>query len=604
MSYLRRYPILFLSLIAISYLLLSLLYIYPAQSPFLSSDTTLVLSDGSDPVTFTYQFAFLKKTFVENPKELLFGSVFNPHMDAPYGVNLWIAQTERVIVIFLSFFLPVEQISTGLVLVYMTLDGFIMFLLARAMNIPNLVSWGMGCAWAFNAYTRARAKVHMGLVGIFHIPLVFLALIFVSKKKKSHKMAALVFFIIVASSSHYYVVTLAVFTPLLLAFAWIQRDPSDSKKKFVLNLFSLTVPAIAFLAYNLLVPVSPWSNNTAPYFPPTGMHKTDEYHPFLDRFGAKPIDYFTGDIAIGLKDPNPIKEILNITLAKDNYHNSFPHEVALGIRWQIWLLAFIALIYLAKKNNEIFSASDKKTSLLFCAFGVLSLLLSISPDSMPSGGPSLWLYRVIPQIRVPNRAGIGVSFSLIILAGLFLKSFFNSFPVLQKTKLYIAIAFAVLVIAEFPPLYQAMPMSNIDPVFKALTGNNPCGTGFLYPYASGQENSISYYYLLQRMRGSNCNIINSSTPSILDNKMGALFASEFVFNRLRKNTSNEVSLLKHFTNCSDITWIVFSPPLKKETSQGLCAGMKWNWHSDGVCINPETLPKMKKSIEDCTHEIY
>ncbi len=585
----------------LSYFIFSLLYINPGNVPFLKGDTTLVLSDGTDPVTFPYQFKFLKDQFLNAPKELLYGAVYNPHMDYPQGIALWIAPLERIIDLFLSFVIPVEQVSTGLVIVYMVMDGIFMYLLSRAMAIPNLVSWAMGFAWAFNAFTRARAKVHMGLVGIYHLPLIFLALILLSRGKKRTNLLAVLFFLMIAASPHYYVITLAVFTPFLLIFYWLQRPAEEPKNSFYKRLFLCSIPAILLLVYCLKFPLSPSVKNDIAPYPKTGEFTDRHHHPFLDTYSAGPLDYITGDIGAGTKDPNPFKEYLNTDLEARLYERSNPHEKALGIRWSILLIALLAICGLLPSSKSFWIIQDRKFVLFFTIFGLACFWLSMPPGWPVEWGPSYWLSKLVPQIRVPNRAGIGVAFSAIILSGLFLKNFLIKSMWKPGLKMAASGVFALFVILELPPMYQDLPVSQILPPYKILTENRGCGVGFKYPYVSGKLEILDYYYLLQRMRGSTCEIINSSVFSTTDLLMTQNFARLIVLPKLARDAKAEAKRLRIFADCVPLSWIILKPsePGSVGPAEELCYSMGWKWDTEGVCHDENLNRKPLHSIESC-----
>lgn len=581
----------------ISYLLFSLIYIHPGELPFFEKSTTQVLSDGTDPVTFPYQFSFLINRFKEKPTDFLYGAVFNPYQDAPDGLPLWIPAIERIEILFLSLFIPVEQISTGLVIIGMTLNGLFMFLLARALSIPTLISWGMGAAWAFNAYTRARAKVHMGLVGTYHLPLIFLSIILLGKDERKSKILGTLGFLLISFMPYYYVVTLAALTPLILLFVWIKRPARENQKKYFLTITAAALPAILWLTWSILNPLPKDIIRTSSPFPQTSEY-VGPYHPFLDYFAASPIDYFTGDIGIGTTDLNYFKENLNNKIVLEKFHGSNPHESAQGIRWLIWILAAIGIISLIIKTTVFRDKNDQKLVCFFTFFAVISFCLSMPPNWPIDGfSASLWLHKVISHIRVPNRAGIGTAISLIVISGLFLKNILRSELLNVRTKRLIGISFAIIIIFELPPFLLNMPISQIQPAFTNLTEEKSCGIGFSYPYVSAQNNGIAFYYLLQRLRGSNCQIINSSVLSDLDTKMMRHFSESTIINEQR-TLEQEFVHLKSFTECSGVSWITFNQMIRTEVATKLCNDLSWKMDREKTCISPNII-KRNQNINNC-----
>ena len=582
----------------IFYIFFAIIYIHPGEIPFFENSQSAMMSDGTDPATLPYQYGLLLDLAKKDPASLLFGAVYSNKVGAPEGFVFWIPMLERVYVLFLGLFLTPEQIPTGSVLISMILNGLCMFMLGRILKIPSLTSWAMGVAWAFSAYTRGRAQVHMGLVAIYHFPLVFLALLLLAKpNKKSHWTAGLCL-LVISFFPQYYVVILACLLPALILFAYLIR-PQEEKRHFFLTrplLFSL--PAILWLGFSLFRPIPNNVDMKKSPFPETGKSET-AYHPYIDIFSAHPRDYFTGDIAVGPKDLNPIREIINKNLVKKKFEGSNPHERAIGIRWVLWLLSLIALVLLLPRFKDLWSTQDRKIVFYFFGFSFICFWLSLPPGwPLPETGPSLWLHQMISQIRVPNRAGIGVAFSFIIISGLLIKNVLSKVIKNLKFRFLLEGLFTFMIILELPPLYQNMAVAPILPKLTPLTTIQNCGTGLRYPYVSAQEQALEYYYFLQQMRGSSCYLINSPSSSLIDTKMILNFSWPQI---VKKELQGEFSKLKSFIDCAKLSWIVFGPPLTIKEAQLMCHSKQWTWHDNGVCINHNETHIKPDLVESCVN---
>src|SRR5262249_8595216 len=149
-------------------------------------------SDGTDPASLPYAYDMLLQTWEKNPSRFLYGAVYSEQGDPERGSAYWLPWNERWTLVLTSYFLNLEQIPTAFSALLLLLNALIMYALARFVSWPRTVASGIAMAWAFCAYTRARAKVHMALVGYYHLPAIFLSLLLVARgrSKRSLTLAA------------------------------------------------------------------------------------------------------------------------------------------------------------------------------------------------------------------------------------------------------------------------------------------------------------------------------------------------------------------------------------------------------------------------------
>ena len=584
--------------VILSYFILALIYIHPGEIPFLTFSTAQALSDGTDPQAFPYNFQAFIDLLITRPLDTIWGAVYFPQLGGPAGSVLWMSMSERLQAIFLGLLLPIEQVATGFALVGMTLNGCFMYLLGKELKIPRPISWLMGFVFAINAYTLARARVHMGLVGIYHLPLVFLSLFWLFRNDQRGLTLSTLAFLVISFFPHYYVVTTSIFAPLL-AIVYFKIKPSsmDSKKALLRIAFALA-PAAIWLGFSLSFPIAPKYKNAAQVYPTTG-ETTQSYHPFLDFFSLYPIDLFSGDIANGEKDLNFVKEGIAITLKQAKYHGSNAHERANGIRWLLWATFIFSAIWLLPSKKSFWESQDRFICLSLFAFGLISLWLALPPNWPIEGlGGSLLLHKFIPQIRVPNRAAIGISFSIIVIAGLFLKNLLSQERFKKNSNLIVGL-WGFLLFVELPPFYQDLPVAKIDSPIHTLTKKENCGRGFYYPYVSGAHNAIYYYHFLQQMRGATCTILNQNAGSDLDYNLGKYFARSFSMNLQDGLLSKQSKLVLDFAQCSGASWVVLGSPLSIDYAKALCDEMKWQWSNDRACQRPDPVSISPQTINHC-----
>jgi hypothetical protein len=479
-----------------------------------------------------------------------------------------------------------------IVVVYMVLNGTSMYFLGKILKINRVIAFGMGVAWAFCAYTRARAKVHMGLVGIFHLPLVFIGLYLIYKKKdlKSFFFATICFFI-ASTMSFYYVVTLVFLAPFFVGFAYISSENKSTLFNGTKRLMIALLPAITWLLLSVTHPVPKVFISDKSPFPNTGQPPVGYiYHPFLDWFGSHPIDFFTGDVGNGIQDNNPLREKLNEHVY-NNPLNSNAHERANGIRWSLWILSLTGLLFSVFKTKFYKDSKDKTLIVYFMIFGTFNFLLSMSPmTGHYQFSPSFWIYKFVSQIRVPNRAGIGVHFATIIISGIFIKNLLLKMGKSSKKKLLILV-FPLIILLDFPPMNLMMPISPILSTYKDLENEKSnCGYGIQFPYSSSQIAQLHFNYFIQRMRNNNCLIVNSSEENLVDLYLIRNFGltKPFVMN-LEGGDFSKIKELKSFIECAPLNWIVFHEALSNKTQIKICSQIGWRLLDQGVCLPSQKL---------------
>lgn len=609
----RRRLVLFLVIVGLTFL-----YLHPGGEALLSGRTDTVMSDDTDPSTLPYFYDGLVETWKSHKSWFFYGSVYNEGRTPDGAWVFWAPWFERFVVPIMSSFFPVEQLTTAFIFCLFLLNFFSMYALCRFMNWPRFLSLGLGLSWAFCAFTRGRAKVHGALTGTYHIPLIFLGLLVLARGKTWRSIlltAAL--FLFAVTTAHYYIVTSAFLSPFFVAFYFLQSEVRADLKRAILRLLLALLPTVAFLGFNYLKPVPAESKLSSQAVTPKGGETKDgSVHPFLYTFAARPIDYLAGDIAIGAKDLNPLKESLNLHILT-NLENSNPHERANGIRWLILIVAGFALTLFFQRRFAI-EGTERWMMWFFLTFGLFTFWLSLSPDSpFPNTGPSLWLYKVMNQVRVSSRAGIWVHFSLLFIVGLFLSEMFRrQHPIKQKGKtkapvteqppklirwLLVPVVFPTLVLLELPPLFQDMPMAPVRPRIQALQkGPGECGAGMYFPYVGPTWQLREHYHFIQRMRGSSCILLNNS----LTNERAEWFLRRFalhpqVMEAIQNNDVRLINSLEIAARCIPMTWIFFDERVPQSWRETACRRLGWNLTPDGTCAASNMATPMAKMPEQC-----
>lgn len=607
-------------------LILSFMYLSPGGGLLLAGDKAKVMSDGTDPTTLPFQYELIASVAKKNFFHLFYGAVPNQIVNAPEGSAAWISWSEKIPSYFLSQLFPVEQVSTALVIFLLVANGLCFYLFARGMKWPQPIAIALSICWAFNPFTRARAKVHMAMAGIYHVPLIFLGLILLKKwpNKKGILLASLCF-LFASMTLHYFLIMSAVLLPFMLIFYFWDKPDTSNLKKASLNLVLSGIPAVVFTAWCFFQPL-PQSmiENNAQVLPKTGETTPHQkVHPFLIQFGAHFVDYFAGDTAIGTFDINPLRRAVTHHIHK-NLHNSNPHERTNGIRWSIWIIVCLVISVLLFKITKFQYIVDKKKYYWsFLLLAGASFLLSLSP--MLGGSPILpaaWVHSLIPQFRVPSRAGIFVHFSFLAISGTFLtnwlyqsiriKNYKSSLapPPTQwrpkghswAKKLTIPFILPLIAIIDFPPFMNKMPVAQVAPELSPLTELNheSCGEGMYFPYVSGTFGLLEFYYFIQRMRGTGCQIINSSESNIRNQKMLRRFPLHpQVLKAIKAADPRLTNTLTSFVRCTGLDYIVFDRKVPSSWRHSTCKQLGWNMTSKEICQSPRPQKGLLKLPENC-----
>ena len=168
-------------------LILGYFYLAPNSGLALLGDTTHLISEGGDASTAPFQYHVVLETARRYPTRLLFGTLFTPQLNAPYGLGLWVPMFERLSVVLLSPFFTLEGLATAFVWMSMTMNGLVLYWLGRRRGWPFAIALALGICWAFNPYTRARSISHFALVGIFYLPSAFLGLDLLRNAKRKRE---------------------------------------------------------------------------------------------------------------------------------------------------------------------------------------------------------------------------------------------------------------------------------------------------------------------------------------------------------------------------------------------------------------------------------
>lgn len=579
------------TLVVLAYAAISYMYLYPAGQLMLEGNSEFVMSDGTDPTAAPNSYAQLDYTLHHEPLNLFFGALPSKTYSAPEGMALWFFWYEKITSVFAAQLVPIEQVTTMIVWISYILNALAFYFLGNILGWKKPISFAGGLAWAICAYTRGRAKVHMALSATYFLPTIFIGL-FLLKRNKSKKdvaLASLAFFL-TALAAQYYIILLASIFPVLLFYYFSDSNLVSLKKK-TLNLIIAAIPALSLLTWTIVVPVPSGVLSATRLYPRTGEVPTNTIHPFLNTYAARVIDYFSGDVAIGVKDVNPIRYLINRYVV-EHMDGSNYHERANGIRWTVLTLFVLALFNFFRKRNFTISNSSMYA---FLGLAVLSFLISLGPTWFGLNiGPAIFVNKVIAQFRVTSRASIFVYFSILVVACYYVSSL--------KSKKWLWL-FPLLIFIEMPPFINPMPIAQIKPVYKSLERyktDNICGLGMYFPYVSGQWQLLQYYTFLQRLRGVRCPSINATNYNDREVSMINYFPlNQRYMDLIISNSAFPKQQLQNFARCASLSWIAFDGNVPMRWREEQCQSLGWIMTDPEICQAPQHLKYPSRLNENC-----
>lgn len=550
----------------------ALAHLHPATTSLLRWDTHQLPGDGTDATSLPYHYGVLLGHLRRAPQLLLYPGVLAAGVDPPHGALLFIPWVERLLVVLLGPWIPLELLPAALGWVLVVANGFAAWWLGRHV----LRWWAPGAAalalcWAFTPYVRARLVVHLALAGTWVLPCAVAALCLLRRPGRAAGWQAAGLLFLCAMAPHYYVVMAAVLVPAWLLFL---RPLSAA----VLRRAGLAaLPAALLVAWTALGALPPGMDAAAsPVLAPNAQVN----RAFLNGFGAHPVDFFTGDVKLGTRDLNPLRGALTASVRRHPVSN--PHERSNGIRWT--LLALAAALLARRLRAE---PQDAFLRVPGVALAVVGFACALPPDVLELGGvalgPSQLVHLLVPQFRVPARFGLVVYAGVWLLAGVALQA-------LRQRHAHLAALAAALAVVEYAPL-DGLLMQPVLPARTSLYGpGRPCGRGMLIPYLSNNPpyaQALAFYGLQQSLRGSDCQLVNRSTPDPLDAALQARWGAPALLEEDGRFTAERATALAELVRCGGLDWLAFTPQVPAAWAQAVCRQLFFELLPDFACRRRE-----------------
>jgi len=598
----RRRVVLELCVVAALFVIAGFIWLHPASVELLRGNRAVMIGDDSDSVTNVWQYRLVIDAFRHDPWRFLFGAIYTDQVAAPEGMAVFIPWSERLIVLALSLLVSDELLPTAVVWSYIVASGVAMHACGRLLGWPRLVAFALALAWAVCPHTRARAEVHIALVGVYFAPLAVIGvrLLAGSPRKlgwsaRTDLGVATLVFLFAAAAAHYYAILLVAFSPLFLLLYALFLPRGAARTRAAGRLVVASLPAILLLVGTRVVSVpAADARRMAPAAAPAAALKAQN-DLSLRVWGARAIDYAAGDVRFGERDLLPWRRPITREIREQLSENR--HERTNGIRWIVLgASASLAVVMTSGRLRRRLRPEDRRLAGFAFVLGALAFVTSFAPQGIrhydTDLGPVALVARVVPMFRVPNRVGVLVHFAALLAAGV---AFSTLATRLARTRAALApgAALLVVVVLEYLPLHPVL-VAPVPPVRASLVpAAGECGGGILLPYATYDWEVQTYYGAMAELRGTSCKLIHAGYMTTED---GALLRS------LSKRTFTDADLERSlaFARCTNASWALFGKGTPEGYKASFCDAMGWKSVSPDACRGDATAIGPPRTIRGCT----
>jgi hypothetical protein len=538
-------------------------FLFPASKFLFDGRTDSYIGDGGcDPQSLASQFNVVLDAFANRPKYLLYGAVYSWQVNAPTGMPMYITWIERLFVSFFGMFVyKASPLITIVSWALVTLNGASMYLFARTLRWRIWVALAVALAWAFNPYTHARIDAHLPLAAPFLFPMIFTAMHWVHDSMRTHgnqtrsralRIGAAMLMVFGFFAAHYYWFIALLLSPVLLLYFVMTRPEGTARTHALKWLIVCTLPAAAFLMWNLAVPAPAGlipKGQAAISEPPSAT-----IHYVL---AARPTDFLAGDIRFGPNDWMPGRKAINQMVVLPDRMDST--ESVNGIRWIILLFAALAVVALAVPALRRRMLPNQRRVLgAMTIVTVFAFLLSLRPDFIAIGGEHLNItrlsYALIPYYRCPCRGGIFAQFGTLMLAGTLVTQLLASRVIAKRkwlTQFVGVLFFSGVTLDTIPNPLIVAPLRR--PRAELQLTKTYCGNGVFGPFPGPWEELTRRQELFR----TTCNIV--PTPA---------------------SFPTDVTALTRYVKCNGLAWFVYNDP---SVTQQVCASLGWDLKSPDAC---------------------
>ncbi len=579
-------------------------YLRPASTELLKGNAKVMIGDGGDSVTNPWQYRLVLDVFHARPQELLIGSsIYSDQMNAPEGAAHFIPWIERILVLLYAPFMHPDLMPTAMVWGLMVLAGLCFYVYGRVLGWPRAVAFALAMAWAFCPFTRARATVHIALVGTYWTPLLFAALHVLARPGRLSVRGATAcsagMMLFAVFTAHYFIVIAAITTPAFLLYYYFVLPRGASRLGATARLAAAAAPAVILVGCWLAMPAPAYAMRATKGVVET-RSETDNY---LRYYGAHPLDYVLGDMRFGHHDFLPLREKLTREARVEVQTNR--HERANGIRWTVLASCIALAIGLgARRLRRRFSADERTLGGFALALGFAAFLLALSPQGIrvydTDLGPVQLIAKVLPRFRVPNRTGILVHFAALLGAGVLVTRVLRRrLAAPGAGRVLTGGALSLLVVLDYPPRYgvDVAPVVAQRTDIEAAAGGAACGAGIMVPYVTWDYDGGEYYQAYTSLRGTSCKILHTAYLTREDQTLRMALGKDTYSDDDRREAAR-------LARCSGASWVLFRLDTPLELRSAFCAELGWTFLSADACRAPSgSVTPPLRSLRECGEQL-
>jgi hypothetical protein len=576
-------------------------YLRPASSELLRGNASVMVGDGTDSVTNPWQYRIVLDLFLSRPQDLIFGAVYSDQINAPEGALSFIPWIERVFVLLFAPFMSTDLMPTAMAWALMVFSGLCFHAYGRVLGWPRVIAFALSLAWAFSPFTRARATVHIGMVGTYWAPMLFMALTVLARPPRGWStrratMAASGMMLLAVTAGAYYVLNAAFMAPVFTLYYALLLPRSASRIGAAGRLALAVAPAVVFLVFGFMMRAPSYGTRALANVVTT---RSETAH-MLKGGGAHPTDYIAGDVKLGDRDLLPLRsKVTRATIADSPYNR---HERTNGIRWSVLAAcACLAVALGARRFRRRLSQTERRLGAFAFILAASAFLLALSPQGLRvydvDLGPVQIAAKIFPPFRVPNRVGLLVQFAALLGAGVFLARVLRK-PLGARSRggLAAGAALPLLMILDYAPLHQ-MPLAAIPRPRKELEVAGGCGSGMAVPYTAYGIFDEDYYRMMTEVRGTSCKILHTTYLTREDEILRYALS-------VPTHQRGERLTAERMARCAGASWVVFRLDASEELKRSFCADMGWSFVSPDSCRASSGTPlPPTRSLRECIEQL-
>lgn len=597
----RKAAALEVTVVVLLLVLAGYVYLSPSSGELLRGNARVMVGNGTDSLTLSWQYRLVLDLFRTRPQDLLFGGVYTDQINAPEGAGNLIPFVERIFVVAFAPCMSTDLMPTAIVWGLMVFSGLCFHVFGRVLGWPRAVSFAMALAWAFCPSTRARAVVHNAMVGTYWAPLILLALYLLARPvarvpaRATLPLASLML-LFASFAAQYYVMIAAVAGPALLVYYAMLLPRGASRLGALLRLAMAALPAAVFVVWSLVM--------VTPSYGTRALQKVvairSETGQMLGNYGAHPVDFVLGDLTFGDRDWLPLRAKLTRAVMAEVPDNR--HERTNGIRWSV-LAAYAALgVALASRRlRRRLSPEERTLGTLAFVLGAWAFLFSLSPQGLrmydAELGPVQLVAKLFPRYRVPNRMGVMVHAAALLGAGVLLARVSKKMLAQRSVgALMLGVAFPVVALIDYAPLHP-LPVAAIPPPLVELEVPGGCGAGMTVPFTTWAFHDEDYYDVIARVRGTSCKVLHTAYLTREDEIMRAAVSIP--------TSKGDRVVAEQVARCAGASWFLFRLGTSEEQKRAFCDEMGWPFVSAEACRAPVTMaPARTRSLRECIDELH